>query len=77
MIRNTHEHSPSHVVSAYSDNAAVLEGQNGTFLAPSYSTGEWTQNKEKVNFLAKVETVSKSWRLSSPLSTVLEPYCMF
>ena len=56
MIRNTHEKSPDHVISAYSDNAAVIEGQTGSFLAPSYSTGEWTQVKEKVHYLAKVET---------------------
>ena len=56
MIRNTHEKNPKYVMSAYEDNAAVLEGQNGSFLAPSYSTGEWTQAKEKVHTLAKVET---------------------
>jgi phosphoribosylformylglycinamidine synthase len=27
MIRNTHQKNPSHVVSAYSDNAAVLQGE--------------------------------------------------
>ncbi len=56
MIRNTHERNPQHVISAYSDNAAVLEGQNGTFLAPSMSTGEWSHVKEQVHYLAKVET---------------------
>ncbi|CAF9915572.1 MAG: hypothetical protein HETSPECPRED_002527 [Heterodermia speciosa] len=56
MIRNTHEKNPDHVISAYSDNAAVLDGHNGSFFAPSYSTGEWTQIKEKVHYLAKVET---------------------
>ncbi|KAL8785899.1 MAG: hypothetical protein Q9195_008444 [Heterodermia aff. obscurata] len=56
MIRNTHEKSPGHVISAYSDNAAVLDGHNGSFFAPSYSTGEWTQAKEKVHYVAKVET---------------------
>ena len=56
MIRNTHKKSPHHVISAYSDNAAVLEGQDGSFLAPMYSTGEWTQTKERVHYLAKVET---------------------
>jgi len=56
MIRNTHERNPQHVISAYSDNAAVLEGQNGSFLAPSMSTGEWSHVKENVHCLAKVET---------------------
>ena len=56
MIRNTHDKNPQHVVSAYNDNAAVLKGHNGTFLAPSISTGEWTHVKEEVHYLAKVET---------------------
>ena len=56
MIRNTHEKNPRFVVSAYSDNAAVLHGQRGSFLAPSRSTGEWTQTTERVQYLTKVET---------------------
>ena len=56
MIRNTHKKNSKYVVSAYSDNAAVLEGQNGSFLAPSQSRGEWTQSKERVHYLVKVET---------------------
>ena len=56
MIRNTSKKNPNYVISAYSDNAAVLEGHIGSFLAPSYSTGEWTQVKEQVHYLAKVET---------------------
>ncbi|MCJ1382840.1 hypothetical protein MMC17_005953 [Xylographa soralifera] len=56
MIRNTHEKNPRFVVSAYSDNAAVLHGQRGSFLAPSRSTGEWTQTIESVHYLTKVET---------------------
>ena len=34
----------------------MLAGPSGSFLAPSYSTGEWIQTKEKVHTLAKVET---------------------
>ncbi|MCJ1293351.1 hypothetical protein MMC34_004905 [Xylographa carneopallida] len=56
MIRNTHEKNPRFVVSAYSDNAAVLHGQRGSFLAPSRSTGEWMQTAERVQYLTKVET---------------------
>ena len=56
MIRNTHDKNPRFVVSAYSDNAAVLHGQRGSFLAPSRSTGEWTQTTERVHYLTKVET---------------------
>lgn len=56
MIRTTHDKSRQHVISAYSDNAAVMSGHKGTYLAPSVSTGEWTSSKELVHYLAKVET---------------------
>lgn len=56
MIRNTHKQNPAYTVSAYSDNAAVLQGEMASFWAPDYSTGSWRQTKEKVHFLAKVET---------------------
>ena len=56
MIRNTHTQNPDFTVSAYSDNAAVLQGEMASFWAPDYSTGSWRQTKEKVHFLAKVET---------------------
>jgi phosphoribosylformylglycinamidine synthase len=56
MIRNTHKQNPEFTVSAYSDNAAVLQGERASFWAPDYSTGIWRQTKEKVHFLAKVET---------------------
>lgn len=56
MIRNTHRKHPDFTVSAYSDNAAVLQGQSAGFWAPDPTTHEWTQTKETVHFLAKVET---------------------
>jgi phosphoribosylformylglycinamidine synthase len=56
MIRNTHKLHPSHVVSAYSDNAAVLQGEVASHWAPTFTTGDWTQHKEVVHYLAKVET---------------------
>jgi phosphoribosylformylglycinamidine synthase len=56
MIRNTHKHNPEFTVSAYSDNAAVLQGEMASFWAPDWSTGSWRQTKERVHFLAKVET---------------------
>ncbi|KAK2623769.1 hypothetical protein QTJ16_006950 [Diplocarpon rosae] len=56
MIQNTHQENPKYTVSAYSDNAAVLEGEVASFWAPDYSTGCWRQTKEKVHFLIKVET---------------------
>ncbi|KAL6721529.1 phosphoribosylformylglycinamidine synthase [Lecanora helva] len=57
MIRNTHVKNHKYVVSAYSDNAAVLDApddQNATFLSPQKS-GEWTQLKEKVLSVIKAE----------------------
>jgi len=56
MIRNTHKKHPDHTVSAYSDNAAVLEGADAAWWAPDSFTGEWNHTKELVHFLAKVET---------------------
>ncbi|KAK3698061.1 phosphoribosylformylglycinamidine synthase [Vermiconidia calcicola] len=56
MIRNTHQAHPQHVVSAYSDNAAVLQGCDGSHWAPENSSGEWKKTKETVHYLAKVET---------------------
>ena len=57
MIRNTHKRNPKYVVSAYNDNAAVLEGRRGSFLAPSRATNEWIQTKEQVQYLIKVESM--------------------
>jgi phosphoribosylformylglycinamidine synthase len=56
MIRNTHQKNPKHVVSAYSDNAAVLNGEEASFWAPNDLTGEWHGTKETVHILCKVET---------------------
>ncbi|KKA28477.1 hypothetical protein TD95_002544 [Thielaviopsis punctulata] len=56
MIRNTHKKNPEYTVSAYSDNAAVLQGETAAFWAPDYSTGSWKLTKEVVHILAKVET---------------------
>ncbi|KAI1572757.1 PurL Phosphoribosylformylglycinamidine FGAM synthase synthetase domain [Pyrenophora tritici-repentis] len=56
MIRNTHKQHPQHVISAYSDNAAVLAGEEASFWAPNDLTGEWNGTKETVHILCKVET---------------------
>lgn len=56
MIRNTHKTTPEYTVSAYSDNAAVLQGETASFWAPDYSTGSWKLTKEVVHVLIKVET---------------------
>lgn len=56
MIKHTHNKSPRYTISAYSDNAAVFEGQAGSFFAPDRHSGEWKQTLETVPFLGKVET---------------------
>lgn len=56
MIKNTHTQNPKYTVSAYSDNAAVLEGNYAGFWAPDYSTGSWKIIKEMVHYLIKAET---------------------
>ncbi|MBT8139398.1 MAG: phosphoribosylformylglycinamidine synthase [Gammaproteobacteria bacterium] len=59
MIRNTHKLSPQRVLSAYSDNAAVMRGCDGARFFPSCnSNGDYVfnQHREPVHFLLKVET---------------------
>lgn len=57
MIRNTHQITPDFTISAYSDNAAVLDSENESyFYAPNFKTKEWTATKEQVPMLIKVET---------------------
>ncbi|CAJ2512300.1 Uu.00g053150.m01.CDS01 [Anthostomella pinea] len=56
MIKNTHKKTPDYVISAYSDNAAVLSGDEGNFWAPDYATRSWRLTKEVVQPLIKVET---------------------
>lgn len=56
MIKNTHKLHPDHVISAYSDNAAVMQGFEGSHWAPDNATGEWKGTKETVHYVGKVET---------------------
>jgi phosphoribosylformylglycinamidine synthase len=56
MIRHTHERHPDGVLSAYSDNAAVLEGPRGARFFPSPGGGEYAWHEEPVDILVKVET---------------------
>ncbi|KAI9317933.1 phosphoribosylformylglycinamidine synthase [Dichotomocladium elegans] len=57
MIKNTHKISPNHTISAYSDNAAVIEGFKATRFAPSSESSNVYQHyEEDVHYLAKVET---------------------
>ncbi|EOO00287.1 putative phosphoribosylformylglycinamidine synthase protein [Phaeoacremonium minimum UCRPA7] len=56
MIKNTHAKTPDFTVSAYSDNAAVFQGEIASFWAPDYSTGSWKLTPEVMHILGKVET---------------------
>ena len=56
MIRSTTEASPGGVLSAYSDNAAVIEGFQGFRLMPHTGSREYTYCDEPVHILMKVET---------------------
>ena len=56
MIKNTFEHTPDHVLSAYKDNAAVMEGsQVGRFYANA-KDGLYDFHQEQAHILMKVET---------------------
>ncbi len=56
MIRNTSERSPAGVLSAYRDNAAVIEGSWGTRWFPDPTSGIYRGSDEPVDILMKVET---------------------
>jgi phosphoribosylformylglycinamidine synthase len=56
MIRNTHRHSPAGVLSAYRDNAAVIEGWSGERWFPEPGTGRYEFHPEPIDILMKVET---------------------
>ncbi|MCF7985333.1 MAG: phosphoribosylformylglycinamidine synthase, partial [Thiohalocapsa sp.] len=56
MIRNTTECSPAGVLSAYKDNAAVIEGWPGMRVMASPADGVYRRHDEPVQILMKVET---------------------
>jgi phosphoribosylformylglycinamidine synthase len=56
MIRNTHALAPGGVLSAYRDNAAVMEGHPGTRYFPDPATGIYGGHDEPIDILMKVET---------------------
>jgi len=56
MIRNTHAQAPSGVLSAYADNAAVVEGPQAPRFAPYGPDGTYCTREEPVHLLMKVET---------------------
>jgi phosphoribosylformylglycinamidine synthase len=56
MIRYTHACNPKGVLSAYRDNAAVIEGTRGTRYFPNPRTGIYGGVDEPIDILMKVET---------------------
>ncbi|MDX1589506.1 MAG: phosphoribosylformylglycinamidine synthase [Oleiphilaceae bacterium] len=56
MIRNTNEISGQGVLSAYSDNAAVLEGSQGQRFYPDPASQRYVYRDEPIHILIKVET---------------------
>jgi len=56
MIRNTHECGGENVLSAYSDNAAVIAGHHAGRFFPDPETAEYGFSQEPIHLLMKVET---------------------
>ncbi|MDX1734804.1 MAG: phosphoribosylformylglycinamidine synthase [Halioglobus sp.] len=56
MIRNTHERGGDDVLSAYSDNAAVVRGPKAGRFFPDPGSGEYGFSHEDIHLLMKVET---------------------
>src|SRR4029079_14474850 len=56
MIRNTHAKNPAGVLSAYRDNAAVIEGPLGTRYFPNPENDVYGAVDEPIDILMKVET---------------------
>jgi phosphoribosylformylglycinamidine synthase len=55
LIRTTHKASPDYTLSAYKDNAAVIEGHAGArFFADA--DGVWRAHREAIPYAIKVET---------------------
>ncbi len=56
IIRHTRDRSPDGILSAYSDNAAVLAGARGARFFPSPAHRDYGWHEEPVDILIKVET---------------------
>ncbi|HYL04304.1 MAG TPA: phosphoribosylformylglycinamidine synthase [Steroidobacteraceae bacterium] len=56
MIRHTHAVSPAGVLSAYRDNAAVIEGSAGERYFPDPESGIYRASREPIDIVIKVET---------------------
>ena len=56
MIRHTHACSPDRVLSAYTDNSAVIEGSDGAWFHTGTGQNEYAYHEGKIDILMKVET---------------------
>ena len=56
MIRTTHRRSPGRVLSAYSDNAAVMAGYHAAHFFPAANGRRYEYHEEDAHILMKVET---------------------
>ena len=56
MIRHTYEVGGDNVLSAYSDNAAVVTGHRAGRFYPDVSDQVWRFHEESIHLLMKVET---------------------
>ncbi len=56
MIRNTHARGGEGVLSAYSDNAAVVQGHRAGRFYPAPHSAEYGYSQEPIHLLMKVET---------------------
>ncbi|MGH8502860.1 MAG: phosphoribosylformylglycinamidine synthase [Gammaproteobacteria bacterium] len=56
MIRNTYRHAPAGILSAYHDNAAVIQGTNARRFWPDSSRQTYVGTEEDAHIVMKVET---------------------
>ena len=56
MIRHSHACSPDRVLSAYSDNSAVIEGSPGAWFYPGGAQNNYAYHEGEIDILMKVET---------------------
>ncbi len=56
MIRESHRRNPAGILSAYSDNSAVVEGHPGKWFYPDPEDRVYRMREEAIHLLMKVET---------------------
>jgi len=56
MIKNTYQLHSDGILSAYKDNAAVMQGTRAGRFYPDPATGEYAAHDEEIHILCKVET---------------------